>query len=78
MKALIFLLAFSMSSCATVLTSRPTNYQLTKPAQGEPARQVRWGWAILDLVIFPPFLVVDIVTKKIYKPYPREDSHLRK
>lgn len=60
-----------LSSCATVLGGQKTDHQAHKPQSGEPKRQLRIGFIIADLVLCPPCLIVDFVTKKIYKPEAR-------
>lgn len=59
----------SMSSCATVLGGRVTEYQRTKPAPGKPAREIRAGALIADVLLFWPGAVIDFITGAIYKPY---------
>lgn len=58
---------FFLSSCATILAGKVTDYQKTKPAEGEPARPVRVVALVADL-FFLPALVVDFATSAIYKP----------
>jgi hypothetical protein len=58
----------SMSSCATVFGGRVTEYQRTKPAAGQPAREIRAGALIADVVLFWPSAVVDFLTGAIYRP----------
>ena len=64
----IGLTALMMSSCATVFGGKVTEYQKTKPAPGEPQREVRVGALIADIVLFAPGLIVDFATGAIYKP----------
>lgn len=59
----------SMSSCATVFGGRVTEYQRTKPAPGQPQREVRVGALIADVVLFWPGVIVDFATGAIYRPY---------
>lgn len=66
----IFIIALSMSSCATVFTGSKTDHQRTKPECGEPRRQIRPGALIFDLLLFPPGVAIDFATKKIYKSNP--------
>ena len=61
------ILAF-MSSCATVFGGRVTEYQRTKPAVGQPAREIRAGALIADVVLFWPGTIVDFITGAIYRP----------
>jgi hypothetical protein len=58
----------SMSSCATVFGGRVTEYQRTKPAVGQPAREIRAGALIADVLLFWPGAVVDFITGAIYRP----------
>ncbi|MCG9791042.1 hypothetical protein [Flavobacterium algicola] len=60
--------ALMMTSCATVFGGKVTEQQKTKPAAGEPQRQVRIGALIADIVLFAPSLIVDFATGAIYKP----------
>jgi len=64
----IALLVLSMSSCATVFGGKVTEYQRTKPAEGEPQREVRVGALIADILLFFPGVIVDFATGAIYKP----------
>ena len=64
----ILLIAVSLSSCATLFCGPVSECQRTKPAQGQPARQVRVGALILDIVLFWPSLIVDFATNAIYQP----------
>jgi hypothetical protein len=58
----------SMSSCATVFGGRVTEYQRTRPAVGQPAREIRPIALIADVVLFWPGTVVDFITGAIYRP----------
>ncbi|MDE2393598.1 MAG: hypothetical protein KGM03_07735 [Cytophagales bacterium] len=58
----------SMSSCATVLGGRVTEYQRTKPAPGQPAREVRGAALIADVILFWPGAIIDFATGAIYRP----------
>jgi UPF0716 family protein affecting phage T7 exclusion len=64
----IALLVLSMSSCATVFGGKVSEYQRTKPAAGEPQREVRVGALIADILLFLPGVIVDFATGAIYKP----------
>lgn len=64
----IVLIAASLSSCATLFCGSVSECQRTKPAEGQPARQVRAGALILDIVLFWPSVIVDFATNAIYKP----------
>lgn len=57
-----------MSSCATVFGGKVSDCQRTKPAVGEPARELRAGALIADVVLFWPGAIVDFATGAIYKP----------
>jgi hypothetical protein len=63
-----FAILASMSSCATVFGGRVTEYQRTKPAPGQPQREIRAGALIADVVLFWPGAVVDFITGAIYRP----------
>lgn len=63
----------TMTSCATVLGGQKTDHQANKPECGEPRRQIRVGFVIANLLLFPPGLILDFATEKIYKPQPREN-----
>ena len=60
----------TLSSCATVFGGRVSTAQRTKPAAGQPARQIRAGAMIADILLFLPGLAVDFATGAIYKPTP--------
>jgi hypothetical protein len=66
----VFALAIlaSMSSCATVLGGRVTEYQRTRPAAGQPSREIRPVALIADVVLFWPGTIVDFITGAIYRP----------
>ncbi|MDP2042912.1 MAG: hypothetical protein Q8S14_16195 [Algoriphagus sp.] len=64
----IGLLIVSMSSCATIFGGPVSEYQRTKPADGEPQREVRVGALIADIILFWPGAIVDFATGAIYKP----------
>lgn len=70
----IGLIAFSMTGCATIFGGRITTYQKTKPAQGQPQREVRVGALIADILIFWPGAVVDFATGAIYRPQPMHQT----
>lgn len=66
---LIAVIAVSLnSSCATVFGGSVSECQRTKPAPGQPSRQVRAGAMIADILLFCPSLIVDFATGAIYKP----------
>jgi len=62
------LIAIMLSSCATVLGGKVTQYQKTKPGPGEPQREVRVVALIADVLLFWPGTIVDFATGAIYKP----------
>ncbi|MEI6749141.1 MAG: hypothetical protein WCM93_08265 [Bacteroidota bacterium] len=64
----IALIATSLSSCATVFGGPVSACQRTKPASGQPARAVRGGALVADILLFWPGLIVDFATGAIYKP----------
>lgn len=64
----IMLIAITMSSCATIFGGPVSSCQRTKPAAGEPARTVRAGALIADILLFWPGAIVDFATGAIYKP----------
>jgi hypothetical protein len=64
------LVALILSSCATILTPKATAYQTTKPAKGQPQRQIRVGYLIADILLGVVPVAVDFGTGKIYKPSP--------
>lgn len=65
-KVLLILFLFSFASCGTVLGGRIDTCQKQKPDSG--ARAIRPAAFIADLLIWPPFLIVDFCTGAIYKP----------
>ncbi len=64
----IISIATIMSSCATVFGGKVSDCQRTKPAAGEPARAIRGGALIADILLFWPGAIVDFATGAIYKP----------
>ena len=65
---LILLAALMLSSCATIFGGPVTAHQKTKPAPGEPQREVRVVALIADILLFWPATIVDFATGAIYKP----------
>ncbi|MFN0728872.1 hypothetical protein [Polaribacter gochangensis] len=65
---LICFLALSMTGCATLLGGPVTEYQKTKPAPGQPQREVRVIALIADIILFLPGTIVDFATGAIYRP----------
>jgi hypothetical protein len=67
--ALLFSLLLILPSCATVLGGRVTDCQRTRPAKGQPSREIRAGYLIADIILLAlPFTIVDFITGAIYKP----------
>jgi UPF0716 family protein affecting phage T7 exclusion len=64
----ILLVITSLTSCATVFGGKVSDCQRTKPAAGEPARKVRVGALIANILLFTPGLIVDFATGAAYKP----------
>lgn len=64
----IVTIATMMSSCATVFGGQVSECQRTKPAVGEPARAIRGGALVADILLFWPGAIVDFATGAIYKP----------
>lgn len=64
----IALVVSSLTSCASVFGGKVSECQRTKPTEGQPARQVRVGALIADVVLFVPGVIVDFATGAIYKP----------
>ncbi|MEA3503802.1 MAG: hypothetical protein U9R32_01210 [Bacteroidota bacterium] len=64
----MLLIAVTFSSCATVFGGAVSDCQRTKPTAGEPAREVRAGALIADVLLFWPGAIVDFATGAIYKP----------
>ena len=65
--ALVLIVA-SLSSCATIFGGEVSACQRTKPAAGQPARELRAGALIADIILFFPGAIVDFATGAIYKP----------
>jgi hypothetical protein len=80
MKLIYFLVAcFLFSSCASALNPEPaTAYQKRKPAYGQPRRELRIGYVVLDVVFGIVPLAVDFATAKIYKPSPATTTTRKK
>lgn len=58
----------TLSSCATVFGGTVSECQRTKPAPGQPQREIRGGALIADILLFLPGTIVDFATGAIYKP----------
>ncbi|WP_461140680.1 hypothetical protein [Spirosoma pomorum] len=70
-KAILFVSsAFILTGCATVFGGPRTSYQVTKPRDGEPQREIRVGALIADIILFLPGTIVDFATGAIYRPAP--------
>ena len=66
--SLFVLMVATLSSCATVFGGKISACQRTKPVPGQPARALRAGALIADILLFWPGAVVDFATGAIYKP----------
>jgi hypothetical protein len=69
--ACLFLLIMLLPSCATVIyhSMGISECQKTKPAKGQPARQIRVLALVADILwCAPVFIPVDFITRAIYKP----------
>lgn len=66
----IAFLSIMFTSCATVFGGPITTYQVTKPAPGEPQREIRVVALIANIVMFPAGLILDFATGAIYRPAP--------
>lgn len=64
----IVLILLTLSSCATVFGGRVSACQRTKPAPGQPSREIRAGALIADVLLFWPGAVIDFATGAIYRP----------
>jgi hypothetical protein len=58
----------NLSSCATVFGGQVSECQRTKPAAGQPSRQIRAAALVCDIVLFWPGIIVDFATNAIYRP----------
>jgi len=64
----IVLVVTSLTSCASVFGGKVSECQRTKPAEGQPTREVRTGALIADILLFWPGAIVDFATGAIYRP----------
>lgn len=64
----IGLITIMLSGCATVFGGKVTQHQRTKPAPGQPQREIRVVALIADIILFIPGTIVDFATGAIYKP----------
>jgi hypothetical protein len=72
MKKTLFLLALTAcvvcTSCATIVYGKASACQKTKPAAGQPARDIRVAPLIADCCLGFVWLAVDFGTGAIYQP----------
>jgi predicted small secreted protein len=68
LKLTAIVLVASLTSCATVFGGAVSDCQRTKPAAGEPARKVRVGALIANILLFTPGIIIDFATGAIYQP----------
>jgi len=69
--AFLFLLLIILPSCATVIyhSEGIGQCQKTKPAKGQPAREIRVLALVADILwCAPVFIPIDFITRAIYKP----------
>jgi hypothetical protein len=73
MKRVYFIImCLLFSSCATAFfPEAATPYQKKRPGRGQPRRELRMGFVVLDVVFGVVPLLIDFQTKKIYKPNPK-------
>lgn len=64
---LILFACLLFESCATIMGGQVTECQRIKPLPGQPQREVRVGYLVVD-IIFSPIWIVDFATCAIYKP----------
>jgi hypothetical protein len=64
----VLTIAVLLSSCATILGGQVSDCQRTRPAAGQPAREVRGAALIADILLFWPGAVIDFATGAIYRP----------
>jgi hypothetical protein len=66
---LVLFAALMLNSCATILVAgKADECQRTKPLPGQPQREVRVGYLILDILFLGiPFTAVDFITAEIYR-----------
>lgn len=64
----VLVITLMLTNCATIFGGKVSQYQKTKPADGEPQRNVRVVALIADIVLFWPGAIVDFATGAIYKP----------
>lgn len=66
--ALVLAACILLNSCATILGGKISQSQKTKPAPGQPQRQVQVGYLIADIIFGIIPAAVDFGTGAIYKP----------
>jgi len=64
----ILTIAATLSSCATVFGGRVSDCQRTRPAAGQPSREIRGVALVADILLFWPGTVIDFATGAIYRP----------
>jgi magnesium-transporting ATPase (P-type) len=78
MVALLLAVTILSSSCATILGGSRTTYQVTKPKDGEPQRQIRAGYLIADVLLTGVLgVIIDFATGAIYKPEPVKNTETK-
>lgn len=65
--ALVIVVSMLSTSCATILGGQITQEQKTKPAPGQPQRQVQVGYLIADICFGIIPVAVDFGTGAIYR-----------
>jgi len=65
---LLATITLSSSSCATIFGGKVSDYQRTKPAQGQPARKLRVVAFLGDVCFGLVPVIVDFATGAIYRP----------
>lgn len=66
--SMIVITAVMFSSCATVFGGRVSDCQRTKPAAGQPGRELRAAALVCDVLFFLPGAIIDFATGAIYRP----------
>jgi UPF0716 family protein affecting phage T7 exclusion len=72
---LVIMIAYTLTSCATVFGGKVSECQRTKPKAGEPSRKIRAGAMVADILLFWPGLIVDFATGAMYKPCATDAGH---
>lgn len=68
-----------LSSCATITNhGKATTTQRTKPAPGQPQREIRVGAFVADILLGIWPLGIDYATGAIYKKSPGEKAEKKK